>query len=72
MLSGHAHLFFQTVFYFDVKKEHFHESLDKFAQFFIQPLMKQDSVDREIKAVDSGLCQMIVYNIIINSQEFHW
>ena len=45
----------QTVFYFDVKKDHFRDSLDRFAQFFIHPLMKQDSVDREIKAVDSGL-----------------
>ncbi len=42
------------MFYFDVKKEQFYESLDKFAQFFVHPLMNQDSVDREIKAVDSG------------------
>ena len=28
--------------------------MDIFAQFFIHPLMKENSVDREIKAVDSG------------------
>ncbi len=54
--------YFQTVFYFDVKREHFRESLDRLAQFFIHPLMKQGSVDREIKAVDSGnvIFQMFV------------
>ena len=26
----------------------------RFAQFFISPLMKKDSMDREVKAVDSG------------------
>lgn len=43
------------MFFFDVERKHFHEALDIFAQFFISPLMKQDSVDREIKAVDSGM-----------------
>ena len=28
--------------------------LHRFAQFFIKPLMSQDAVLREIKAVDSG------------------
>lgn len=44
----------QTVFYFDVTKDNLKSSLDRFAQFFVNPLMRQDSVDREIKAVDSG------------------
>lgn len=50
----HMMFIFQTVFYFDSGQQHFHEGLDRFAQFFIKPLMKVDSVDREIKAVDSG------------------
>ncbi|CAH1774132.1 unnamed protein product [Owenia fusiformis] len=43
----------RTVFYFDIQRQQFYDGLDRFAQFFISPLMKQDSVDRETKAVDS-------------------
>uniref|UniRef100_A0A453FNZ5 Peptidase M16 N-terminal domain-containing protein n=1 Tax=Aegilops tauschii subsp. strangulata TaxID=200361 RepID=A0A453FNZ5_AEGTS len=43
-----------TNFYFDVNADNFEEALDRFAQFFIKPLMSQDAVLREIKAVDSG------------------
>ncbi|KAL5226535.1 hypothetical protein ABZP36_014800 [Zizania latifolia] len=42
-----------TNFYFDVNVANFEEALDRFAQFFIKPLMSQDAVLREIKAVDS-------------------
>lgn len=42
-----------TDFYFDVNVDNFEEALDRFAQFFIKPLMSQDAVLREIKAVDS-------------------
>ncbi|KAF0917133.1 hypothetical protein E2562_016934 [Oryza meyeriana var. granulata] len=42
-----------TNFYFDVNVDNFKEALDRFAQFFIKPLMSQDAVLREIKAVDS-------------------
>ncbi|PUZ54490.1 hypothetical protein GQ55_5G136200 [Panicum hallii var. hallii] len=42
-----------TNFYFDVNVDNFEEALDRFAQFFIKPLMSQDAVLREIKAVDS-------------------
>ena len=45
---------FQTSFHFDVEQKYFHQALDIFAQFFIHPLLRQDSVDREIQAVDSG------------------
>lgn len=44
----------QTCFYFDVERDAFRKSLDKFAQFFVAPLLLRDSVDREIEAVDSG------------------
>ncbi len=47
-------LFPQTVFHFDIQKSHFREGLDRFAGFFTNPLMKADSVNREIQAVDSG------------------
>ncbi|XP_077862636.1 nardilysin-like [Saccoglossus kowalevskii] len=43
----------RTVFHFEIPTKHFHEGLDRFAQFFISPLMKPDSSDREIEAVDS-------------------
>uniref|UniRef100_A0ACD5WHF8 Uncharacterized protein n=1 Tax=Avena sativa TaxID=4498 RepID=A0ACD5WHF8_AVESA len=42
-----------TNFFFDVNVDDFEEGLDRFAQFFIKPLMSQDAVLREIKAVDS-------------------
>lgn len=45
---------FQTTFFFDVHKSHFHKALDMFAQFFISPLFLKTSVDREIMAVDNG------------------
>jgi len=42
-----------TVFYFESPRRHFHEGLDRFAQFFISPLMKQEAMQREREAVDS-------------------
>ena len=47
---------FQTVFYFDIQQKNFREALDRFANFFIKPLLKRDSMEREIMAVDSGQC----------------
>ncbi|XP_051930291.1 nardilysin-like isoform X1 [Hippocampus zosterae] len=43
----------RTIFQFDVQKKHFREALDRWAQFFICPLMIEDAVDREVEAVDS-------------------
>ncbi|XP_062187589.1 insulin-degrading enzyme-like 1, peroxisomal isoform X2 [Phragmites australis] len=42
-----------TNFYFDVNNDSLHDALDRFAQFFITPLMSPDATLREIKAVDS-------------------
>ncbi|XP_058072919.1 insulin-degrading enzyme-like 1, peroxisomal isoform X2 [Magnolia sinica] len=42
-----------TNFYFDINTDCFEEALDRFAQFFIKPLMSPDATLREIKAVDS-------------------
>ncbi|GKV32543.1 hypothetical protein SLEP1_g41139 [Rubroshorea leprosula] len=43
-----------TNFHFDVNTDGFEEALDRFAQFFIKPLISADATMREIKAVDSG------------------
>ncbi|XP_071486548.1 nardilysin-like [Diadema antillarum] len=45
--------FDKTVFQFEVQKKHFREGLIRFAQFFTAPLLKEDSTDRELEAVDS-------------------
>ncbi|KAL3819799.1 hypothetical protein ACJIZ3_005704 [Penstemon smallii] len=42
-----------TNYYFDVNPDSFEDALDRFAQFFIKPLMSADATTREIKAVDS-------------------
>ncbi|VVB05993.1 unnamed protein product [Arabis nemorensis] len=42
-----------TNFYLDINTDSFDEALDRFAQFFIKPLMSADATMREIKAVDS-------------------
>ncbi|KAJ3696077.1 hypothetical protein LUZ60_001454 [Juncus effusus] len=43
----------RTHFYFDVNVDSFDEALDRFAQFFVKPLMSPGAVSREINAVDS-------------------
>ncbi|KAJ6663090.1 hypothetical protein lerEdw1_010683 [Lerista edwardsae] len=43
----------RTVFQFDVQKKYFKEALDRWAQFFIEPLMIKDAIGREVEAVDS-------------------
>ncbi|CAM8944316.1 unnamed protein product [Rhodiola kirilowii] len=42
-----------TNYHFDVNSDCFEEALDRFAQFFVKPLMSADATMREIKAVDS-------------------
>mmetsp|Transcript_10931 Transcript_10931/g.29980 ORF Transcript_10931/g.29980 Transcript_10931/m.29980 type:complete len:1056 (-) Transcript_10931:352-3519(-) len=42
-----------TNYQFDINWEHLEPALDRFAQFFIAPLISADGVDREINAVDS-------------------
>ncbi|KAF8043973.1 hypothetical protein BT93_A2068 [Corymbia citriodora subsp. variegata] len=42
-----------TNYYFDVNVDSFGEALDRFAQFFIKPLISPDATVREIKAVHS-------------------
>lgn len=38
---------------FDVNNSALEATLDRFAQFFICPLISEDGVGREVKAVDS-------------------
>ena len=42
-----------TNYYFDVAADKLHGALDRFAQFFIDPLFQEDTTDRELQAVDS-------------------
>lgn len=42
-----------TNFYFDVTPQHFEGTLDRFSQFFLQPLFTESATDRELKAVNS-------------------
>uniref|UniRef100_A0A8B9PED5 Nardilysin n=1 Tax=Apteryx owenii TaxID=8824 RepID=A0A8B9PED5_APTOW len=43
----------RTVFHFDIQQQYFKAALDRWAQFFIHPLMIRDAIDREIEAIDS-------------------
>ena len=45
--------FDNTNYHYDISNEAFDKALDIFAQFFISPLFKENSVQREMKAVDS-------------------
>ncbi|KAK9890849.1 hypothetical protein WA026_012195 [Henosepilachna vigintioctopunctata] len=42
-----------TVFYFECLEKHLFRALDKFAQFFISPLMKKTAMTREREAIES-------------------
>ena len=47
-----------TNYHFDVSPGHLHAALDRFAQFFIEPLCKADALDREVQAVDNEFTGM--------------
>lgn len=54
--SGHSNAYTastSTNYYFEVGHEHFYGALDRFAQFFIAPLFLAETLDRELRAVDS-------------------
>lgn len=42
-----------TNFYFDVTSQHLPGALDRFAQFFLEPLFTESATEREVKAVNS-------------------
>jgi len=54
--GGHSNAFtahFKTVYYFTSFNEGIEEVLDIFSRFFIDPLFKEDAVNREINAINS-------------------
>lgn len=54
--GGHSNAFTaaeHTNYHFDVSADYLEEALDRFAQFFICPLLSADATSREINAVDS-------------------
>lgn len=53
-----------TTYYFEVLNEYFLKTIDIFAQFFIEPLLSKDAVDREINAVDSEYMKNTPIDII--------
>lgn len=42
-----------TIFYFTIDDQHLAGALDRFAQFFVSPLMQPESMEREMEAVES-------------------
>ncbi|CAI5526406.1 unnamed protein product [Closterium sp. Naga37s-1] len=42
-----------TCYHFDIAHKYLHPALDRFAQFFVAPLVKADAMEREVQAVDS-------------------
>ena len=48
-----------TVFHFDVNPGALHGALDRFAQFFVSPLCLEDSMQREVMAVDSEFAETL-------------
>lgn len=47
------------IFYFEIQSHHFREALDRFAQFFINPLFKPEYMRNEAEVVDRGLQKVI-------------
>ncbi|XP_012270800.1 nardilysin isoform X2 [Orussus abietinus] len=42
-----------TIYHFEIQEKHLFPALDRFAQFFISPLMKRDAITREREAIES-------------------
>ncbi|CAL1679208.1 unnamed protein product [Lasius platythorax] len=59
-----------TTFYFDVQEKHLLPALDRFAQFFIKPLMKKDAVTRERETVENEFQMFALNNINRKEQLF--
>lgn len=55
-----------TCFYFDVTDQWLSGALDRFAQFFVCPLLKAEVYEREVRAVDSEHCK----NILTDARRF--
>lgn len=44
-----------TTFYFEIQEKHLPTAMDMFSQFFVSPLMKQEAMQREREAIESGI-----------------
>ena len=53
------------MFQFEVDQYHFKEALLRFAQFFVAPLLKASSTDRELEAVDSGKSILLLIFVLL-------
>ena len=51
-----------TNYHFDVKPNALHGALDRFAQFFIDPLCKADALEREVMAVDNEFSGTVLFS----------
>jgi Insulinase (Peptidase family M16) len=45
-----------TLYHFDIMPAHLEAGLDRFAQFFIAPLMNEGSTARELNSIESEFC----------------
>ena len=57
-----------TNYFFDVRHEFLHPSLDRFAQFFLSPLFTPSATDREIQAVHNENSKNLLTDIWRTSQ----
>ena len=62
--SGDSNAFTEseyTAYHFEVAPDKFQEALDIWAQYFIDPLMKEDSIDREERDKIQIICSIKTY-----------
>ncbi|GBG89768.1 hypothetical protein CBR_g49621 [Chara braunii] len=50
-----------TCYYFVVDQDHLRPALERFSQFFVSPLLRQDAIEREVLAVESGA--MLIFSV---------
>ena len=60
-----------TAYHFDVIPGQLHGALDRFAQFFIEPLCKADALEREVQAVNSEFVgrQAVSVNLLVQQAQ---
>ena len=51
----------QTVFYFDIERKALREALDRFAQFFVSPVLNVTALDRELNLVHAGIIFIVFF-----------
>ena len=53
-----------TTYYFQVLNNYFYKAVDIFASFFIEPLLSEDAIERETKAVNSEFMKNYPIDIV--------